>query len=64
MLRPTSACRNVDSARSAGKLFDGDGFSEVTRLVHIAATADRNVISEKLKRDNLEKRHEQFRCGR
>jgi len=46
------------------RLFDGDGFGEVTRLIDVAAAAHGDVVSEELKRNDFQHRHEEFGSGR
>ena len=45
------------------RLFDGDGFSEVARLVHVAAAPDGDVVRQHLQRNDFEDRCEELRHG-
>src|ERR1700731_2017545 len=57
-------CEFQDTVRGfMALLFDGDGFCEVARLVHVAAATDSDVIGEKLQWDDLEDRSEKFWSG-
>lgn len=51
-------------ARTGAVLFHGDGFCEVARLVHVAATTNGNVVSKQLQRDDLNEWREQLECRR
>src|SRR5579862_2319103 len=48
----------------ARSLFYGDGLREVTWLIHVAAAAYGDVISEKLQRNDFKNRREQLRRRR
>src|SRR5208282_6018488 len=43
-----------------GGLFGNDGFHEIAGIVHVAAVEDREVVGEKLERDNFENGEEQL----
>jgi hypothetical protein len=45
-------------------LFDGHGFSEVTRLIDIAPAADCDIVGEQLQRDNFDEWGKQLKSRR